>query len=459
VSPQAADPALDRSLLGEVSQVIAERTGLHFPEERWPDLARGLRTAGETLGFSSPDACARWLGRRALTPGQVETLASCLTVGETYFFRDPESFEALEREILPPLIARRSGAGRFLRLWSAGCCTGEEAYSLAITCARALPDIQDWNVSILATDINRHFLAKAETGLYTEWSFRGSPCWLREEFFSPALPRKLSIDPVARRLVRFDHLNLAEEVYPSPATRTDAIDVIFCRNVLMYLTPDHQGRVVAALHRCLADGGYLFVNPAEASPFLFSLFDMETVGGVTLYRRASPPGRGESPPEPVAEAPASPPVSPTASDRPATPTRPVAPKNAPPREDLLLLARAQADRGRLEEALEACRDALAVGRTDPAAHYLHATICSELGRVEDAIAALGKALYLDQDFILAHHALGGLYGRLGKKRESRRHLQVALDLLSARDRQEIVPGSEGMTCGRLVETVRATRGA
>jgi chemotaxis protein methyltransferase CheR len=137
---------LDRALLDEVSGFIAERMGLHFPEERWPDLARGLKTAGEELGFESPDACVRWLRTRKLTTRQIETLASHLTVGETYFFRDPASFEALEREILPPLVAKRSREGRTFRFWSAGCCTGEEAYSLAITCARALPDLKSWNV-------------------------------------------------------------------------------------------------------------------------------------------------------------------------------------------------------------------------------------------------------------------------------------------------------------------------
>jgi chemotaxis protein methyltransferase CheR len=123
------------------------------------------------------------------------------------------------------------------------------------------------------------------------------------------------------------------------------------------------------------------------------------------------------------------------------------------------VARTCANQGRLEEALTACRDAIAADRTNLTAHFLYATICDELGRIEEAIAALGKVLYLDQDFILAHHALGGLYKRLGKPKESRRHLAIALDLLSARSRDETVPESDGMTCGRLVESVRVMMGA
>jgi chemotaxis protein methyltransferase CheR len=449
--------ALDRTLLSEVSGFIAERMGLHFPEERWSDLARGLKTASQELGIEDPDACARWLTTRELTVRQIETLASHLTVGETYFLREPASFEVLEREILPPLVARRSEAVRTLRLWSAGCCTGEEAYSLAITCVRALPDLRATNVSILATDINPKFLAKAEAGVYSDWSFRGTPGWLRERFFSPAPGKKLAIDPIVRGLVHFSYLNLAEDVYPSLHNHTNAMDVIFCRNVLMYFTPDHQRRVVAALYRSLVDGGYLVVNPAEASTSLFPMFAMQNIGGVILYRKTSQPTRIEPlpvlvSPEPVFIVAPAPPV-------PVAPAPPITRITAPPREPPLVLARIYANQGRLEEALRSCQDAISAERTNPAAHFLYATICHELGRLEEAIAVLGRALYLDQDFILAHYALGGLCKRLGKQKKSKRHFAVALDLLSARSRDEIVPESDGMTCGRLAESVRAMAGA
>jgi chemotaxis protein methyltransferase CheR len=454
--------ALDTTLLGEVSGFVAERLGLHFPEERWPDLARGLETAGQELGFAYPDACLCWLRGRELTDRQIATLASHLTVGETYFFRDPASFEALEQEILPPLVARRFEAGRSLRLWSAGCCTGEEAYSLAITCARALPDLRAWNVSILATDINHKFLAKAEEGVYSDWSFRGAPGWLRGGFFSAAQDNRLAIDAIVKNVVHFGYLNLAEDVYPSLHNHTNAMDVIFCRNVLMYFTPEHQRRVVAALHRCLVDGGYLVVNPAEATSSLFPMFAMENIGGAILYRKASQAALAESrpglvlpaltsavpAPEPTFVAAPPPPV-------PVAPAPPSPPVTAPPWEAPLVRARTYANEGRLEEALTTCQEAIAAERTNLAAYFLYATICHELGRPGEAIAALCRVLYLDQDFVLAHHAVGSLYKRLGKQKESRRHLAVALELLSARGKDEIVPGSDGMTCGRLLESVRA----
>jgi chemotaxis protein methyltransferase CheR len=433
--------ALDRAQLSEVSGFIAERMGLHFPEERWPDLARGLETAGQELGFEYPDACVRWLMTRELTTRQIEALASHLTVGETYFFRDAASFEALGREILPPLLAKRSQERRTLRLWSAGCCTGEEAYSLAITCAHTLPDLRAWNVSILATDINPRFLAKAEAGVYSEWSFRDAPGWLRARFFSPAPDKKFAIDPAVKGLVHFGYLNLAEDAYPSLHNRTNAMDVIFCRNVLMYFTSDHQRRLVAALHGCLVDGGYLLVNPAEASAVLFPMFAQENHGGVVFYRKTGQLIPVESSPAPA-------PVV------PVVPVARVTPLRASRREDPMVAARTCANQGRLEEALASCQDAIAADRTNLAGHFLYATICHELDRLEEAIAALGKVLYIDQHFILAHHALGGLYKRLGRPKESKRHLAIALDLLAGRSRDEIVPESDGMTCGRLVEAVR-----
>ena len=121
----------------------------------------------------------------------------------------------------------------------------------------------------------------------------------------------------------------------------------------------------------------------------------------------------------------------------------------------LLLARALANQGRLDDALAWCTKALAADRTDAGAHYLCAVLQQELGQVAQAVTALGKVIYLDQDFALAHYALGGLYRRLGKPRESARHFAIALELLTARPAEEIVPESEGLTCGRLAMTLRA----
>ena len=130
----------DSGVLREVSALIAQRLCLDYPEERWPDLARKLQTAATELGFDHSMAYARWLTEGEPATEDIERLAGYLTTGETYFFRDKASFDLLEGRLLPSIAAKCAATDRRLRLWSAGCCTGEEAYSLAISCARALPE-------------------------------------------------------------------------------------------------------------------------------------------------------------------------------------------------------------------------------------------------------------------------------------------------------------------------------
>lgn len=439
----------NKTVMTRASAVIAERMGLHFPEERWPELAENLKKASQALGFADPSGCVPQLVSQELTLRQIEILANHLTVGETYFFREPESFELLEREILPPLIVQRTGVNQTLRLWSAGCCTGEEAYSLAITCLRSIPDIERWNLTILATDINPRFLDKAEQGLYSEWSFRGAPAWLRAGYFSRTPDQKFAIASSVKRLVDFEYLNLAVDAYPSFHNHTNAMDVILCRNVIMYFTPERQRAVVAAFHRCLVEGGVVLVNPAEANADLFSMFDVENHGdGVILFRKTSRPPRVEpaateyAPAPPTLAAPVTPTTQPTPDTPPPSPLSP------------LLVARTHANQGQLDQAIQWCQRAIAAEPTNPAAYFLCATIHHESGHLQKAMATFRQVLYLDQNYILAHHALGHLYRQLGKPRESRRHLAIALELLAARNQDEVLPESEGMTCGQLMVPIR-----
>src|SRR5438093_4761124 len=124
--------AIADKLLARLSDSLAARVGLYFPEQRWSDLARGIASAAAELGFRDAASCAEWSVSAPLNETQVEVLAGHLTVGETYFFRDKKIFAALEQRVLPELIAARRGKEQRLRIWSAGCCTGEEPYSIAI---------------------------------------------------------------------------------------------------------------------------------------------------------------------------------------------------------------------------------------------------------------------------------------------------------------------------------------
>ena len=202
-----------RLLWSRLSETLGAQIGLHFPQERWGDLERGIAAAAPAFGMTSARACAEWLLAAPLAQRQIEVLARCLTVGETYFFREKRSFEVLEEKLLPELLRARAGGERRLRVWSAGCCTGEEPYSIAMVIARTVADLRDWNISILATDVNPEFLRKAALGIYGEWSFRDTPAGIKERFFSRTGNGRFAISPQIKAMVTFGFLNLAQDRY------------------------------------------------------------------------------------------------------------------------------------------------------------------------------------------------------------------------------------------------------
>ena len=162
-----------------------------------------------------------------------DRVISGLTVGETYFMRDSAQFAALRQDILPELIRRRQKERR-LRIWSAGCASGEEPYSLAMVLSELIPDWERWSVLILGTDINKQSLARARQGLYKKWSFRQCDPGVSGRYFTPQ-EQRFQIKPDIARRVSFAYLNLAEDTYPSLITNTCAMDLILCRNVAIYL--------------------------------------------------------------------------------------------------------------------------------------------------------------------------------------------------------------------------------
>jgi len=451
--------SISNQLLSEFSELVASLIGLHFPRERWPDLARGADAAAREFGFGDVDTCLHWLLNRSLEKSHIEILASYLTIGETYFFRDEKQFEILEQHVLPELIrARRPAAAGQLRIWCAGCATGEEPYSVAIALHRLIPDISNWSVTILATDINPHFLRKARNGVYRDWSFRSTPAWIRERYFRKRNEGLFEVLPEIRKSVTFSYDNLAED--PSIQMRTRTMDLILCRNVLMYFAPTQARRIADRFWQSLTDRGWLAVSPSEASQDLFSPWVPVNFPGIILYKRDSRTPVSVEPLGVPAE------VYPDANQigdsrigfakRPAEPSLTATEEKSAPKDvpSLALLARIYANEGKLAEALERCEKAIAVHKLNPGLYYLLATILEESGQVEEAVVALKRALYLDHDFVLAHFSLGHLMARQGRIEKSGKHFRNVLSLLNAYRPEEIVPESEGMTAGALMEIVK-----
>ncbi|MBA4142979.1 MAG: chemotaxis protein CheR [Nitrosospira sp.] len=482
--------ALPHSLLAQLSKVLELEMGLYYPAKCWGDLERRMAAAALALGTIDTETCIRQLLSASLTQKQIEIMASYLTVGETYFFREKRCIDVLEERIFPELIRASAWANRPLRIWSAGCCTGEEPYSIAILLDQLIQRTGEWNATILATDINPKFLEKAAEGLYSEWSFRDTPAWVKERYFKRRKNGQFEILPHIRKRVTFSYLNLAEDVYPSIINGTDAMDIIFCRNVLMYFSPEGVKKIGQNFHRTLVDGGWLILSPVEISNNLFPQFKTTAFPGAILYHKNESPGRDENIPDPSALLPDRLPGTTFLSapgltlpylpyeEMPAllkdtgketfpweAPDVPAAttgkdlshPEKHEQFDEFCDKARSVANLGELTEAAILCEKAIAANKLNPTAHYLLATVRQELGESITAIESLIRTLYLDPDFVLAHFALGNLCMTQGRQREAERHLDNALALLHCRPDDEPLPESNGLTAGRLRHIITSAR--
>jgi chemotaxis protein methyltransferase CheR len=457
--------------------LILERTGMLFGPRRHDALAGGVLAAAERAGCGDLEAYHRLLQRARTDSDLWDDLIGAITVGETYFFRNPAHFDALRQHILPSLIARHRDDRR-LRIWSAGCSSGEEPYSIAILLRQLLPDISDWNILILATDINKQSLRQAREGRYREWSFRQTDQAIRDLYFTPQ-NELFEIIPQVRKMVAFTYLNLAEDAYPSLATNTNAVDLILCRNVAIYLPEAVIQEIARRFHRCLVADGWLIVGASETNGTIYDQFALHNCSGATVYQKTQ--RRGEVTPAPrLPVTPSLPlPVSP-----PPSPVQPAALLD-PYQEGLALLgqgryeeamtylldcitrdpdlalayyqmARVHANRGQLEEARSWCQQAIERDPLLTEAHYILALIHQEEGTLDEAIGRLKKTLYLDSDFVLARFSLANLYQQMGCQGEAARHRAQAIRLAAKMPPDGVLPGSDDLTAGRLLTMVRAT---
>jgi chemotaxis protein methyltransferase CheR len=472
--------------LSMVCEVIASRMGLHFPVERWAMLRRNLVLAAREFGFHDMDGFFQWLISASLDRGQMEILAAHLTISETYFWREPQVFAALTDFILPELIrskdraqgarrkaqveelatkSRLSGRERSIRIWSAGCSTGEEPYSIAIALHKTIPKIEEWNITILATDINPRALSKAMNGTYGAWSFRNSPAWLKSNYFIHKENKQYEIIPEIKRMVTFTCLSLVEM---SAISNANTIDIIFCRNVLMYFTPDWISKIANSFYQDLTEDGWFVVSSCELSSQVFPQFTSVNFPGAVLYRKGKNGSSYSFPSMDLTEKEVQltstfPPLNPIT----ASPYHPITPSPHLPLSHSaiqqpqsitdessatkIFSIRQLADQGHLEEALLKCGEAIASDKLAPGLYFLRASILQELGKSSEAMASLKQAIYIDPDYIMGHFMLGNLFVRQGNPKSARRFFDNVLGLLQKHENNDIPPESEGLSAEYLRE--------
>lgn len=432
--------------LETLAERITQATGLAFPTDRMDDLASGIAAASQELGFTDAAAAASALVSRQVSREQAEILARHLTIGETYFFRGKRFMDVLRGSILP-MVIQRHAADRRLRIWSAGCASGEEPYTVAMILDQMIKDRASWDIRILATDINRRLLEKGTPGVYGRWSFRGCPAALRRKYFRSCGDSREEIMPEIRRMVTFSFHNLAADEFPR------ALDIIICKNVLMYLSAETRHRVLQGFRDSLMPGGFLFVSPTEASmPQEAGFIPVMTGSPVAFVVGSVLPAEKEEAVSPLCET-GTVPNEPIAPSVRAPARRRIAGRRETP-DVLLSRARSLADRGDLEQALHQCRAAIAADKSRAASHLLEGMILEEMGRLDEAASSMRRSLYLDPDSVIAHFSLGILARKRGRIVLSERYFRNVVHLLAPFADGDPIPGSDGLTAAALRQLVR-----
>lgn len=442
----------------EIARLLRSRTGLTFAPAREAGFETGVARAMSRAGVAAvPAYAAALLAEEPERGSLLDDLLAEVTVGETYFFREPRQADFIRSEVLPDL-SRRRHVDAPLRFWSAGCASGEEAYSLAILLEEeGLAD----RGRILATDICRAVLGRARAGLYGRWSLRSSDEAFTSRYFTPEGDR-FRLAARFRERVTFDYLNLSFDSYPSLALGVWRMDLILCRNVLIYFDEATIRAVARRFFDTLGDGGWLLTGPSDPPLSDHAPFETVVTAAGVFYRRGipgrspapaeDPAPRGDVRPIPVA-------LPPAASPSPAAPPRPPAlpplPAASPGRETrdgpeaAAARVRALADGSGASGAVAAAAREAGRFPLSPDLHFLEAVLLMSLGRDDDAVRAVRRVLYLDRSLAVAHFVLGSLLARRGDGSGARGAYRKAHDLAAARPPDEVLPLSDGERASSL----------
>lgn len=384
-------------------RLIEQRLGLSIAAQQRLDPERTLRLlAGDDLpGFvarlaASNDDSEVW-----------QAVVRAFTIGETYFFRDHAHFGLLRERVLPGLIAeRRQRDTLYLNLWSVGCATGEEAYSLAILLHELLPDRAAWKLNLIASDLNATALEAARRAVYRPWSFRQADPALQRYF--DGVEGGVQLQPHLRALVRFVPMNLLKGPPALPGGWPSQFDLILCRNVLLYFSDARAVEAEALFYDALTPGGWLLLGKAETMRQRDDGWVYHAFPDAPIYQRATTARRTTRLPVFTLDAPA--------------PTQPPAPT-----PDQLYEAAVQARRAGDAPACErTLRDLLARQPTHPCAHLLLAGLHADQQRLTQAHTALDRALTHDPLLADGHYLRGLLYLEEARPDDAQRALRAAL---------------------------------
>ncbi|MBS0290348.1 MAG: hypothetical protein JSS07_10005 [Proteobacteria bacterium] len=462
--------SLPVAVLIDFSQFVAQKLGLNFPEEKWIDLERAVKEIARLNHFVDLTSCIHWLMYRLPVPLQIELLSRHLTIGETYFFREKPCFDVLENYILPELINQKKNKGKTLRIWSAPCSSGEEPYSIAVLLMSMIPNIQEWNITILASDVNATALHKMKQGVYTDWSFRETVPSFKSLFFNKLKNNSYEILPKIKKMVTPLNLNLSQDCFPQILNGTNAMDLIFCRNMLMYFVPEHREKVVDQFYDALVDGGHLVVGVSEFSLVQSKKFTAVNYPKFVVFKKslaelhdiANNQASNKNSLALLENAAITKTIfNPDFSDYNISFKEIKKKKSEIKKNKDILSVRENvnkqfhylANQGKLKEALSYIDTEITQDRCNSLYYFYKALLLLELNQIDKAAFECKNAIYLNPDFVLPYFTLGNISQRLGHYHASNKYYQTVLELLKSYDNEEILPGSEGLSTWRMKQII------
>jgi len=490
----AKDWGIDDRALKRFESFIQKKTGLCLSAGKVEDLKSILAQLRDLSSCESFDQLYSLINSSSPKAEAIlRHLISLVATGETYFFRVPSHFKII-REIIIPEIISRHREDRKIRIWSAGCSSGEEVYSLAILLEEALPDHAFWDVLILGTDINREALDKAKKGIYRRWSFREVPIEVVRENFLHR-DNKYVIKKKFKDMVTFKPLNLVETAYPSFLTDTANMDLILCRNVTIYFNTEIIKQAVGRFYQSLVEDGFLLVGPAEYSAEIYSDFITRVFPDSIVYQKRTEPHPFTLP---TGTAPSQLPSIRLRKTDPVTVHLPqwdqtlkerfAEKRKAEKRETGLfreavqlledgewnysierftevvklnphnarayfLLGRISAQHGNIADAISCLEKSLAEDPLMLEAYFLLALLRLEEGSMDETINLLKKVIYIDSHFVLAYYHMGTIYKKQGKTKLAKRMFCNVKELLANHNLEDKVGKEEDISVGKILNAI------
>lgn len=492
-TPSPISQTDDDISLPQIANLMAEILGLHIQTQQQKAFKKIIQDRAKVLNLSLNDY-HQYLTtnkRLLLKDKEWQELIPLLTVPESYLFRDQGQFWLLKNQILPELIERKRwlhsnrsvpNQKPELRIWSAGCSTGEEAYSLAILLKELIPDQQAWDILILGTDVNPTVIEIAQQGIYSDWSFRATQPEFKNRYFRPH-QKNWQIEDQIQKMVTFQAGNLVQDTYPNPMSNIHDLDLILCRNVFIYFSFHAITPVLQKFYHSLTPGGYLLTGHTELHGQSIEPFQTRVFLQSTVYQKEFATFDQTTPlklPSNLEDS------TLTASKTSSSSFSPISTSDKVQEDsEQILLSKAQemlkskdyvnaiqvaeqlislnpthftsyclaaeayANLGHYINAKNLCQQALQINSLAVEPCYLLAQLAEEQGDIEQAKSLLRRIIYLAPTSIPAYLELSSIYEKEGNRSQVKKNWNSLLQVLEGLPQEQLISVTDQQTVADL----------